>query len=545
MKKKNLLFDLIFYVLFVGIVGLLIYRNRFGFGNLDESFYITIPYRLWQGDVLFADEWHVSMMNGYLLWPIMCIYQLFFNGTESIVVNFRHIYTIVLAIISVVIYHRLKKVSYYGACFAAIAFMLYAPYNMTALSYNTMGIMFLTLAGVLLGTNLNKNKIISYLAGTFYSFSVLCCPYLVLVFVIYTIYSLIKKSEIKETYLYVLYGIITQAVLFLLFILSRTTITQIIKSFPLIMSDPEYAPMSLFNIFFGYFLSITNTNSFKMICACALMLILTLIDKNKTRRDLYFIGTVGAILLMLYVNYQRNNYINMLMFPLAFLAPICLFRKNEYFKQLFKYLWIPGMIYTFVINVSSDQSFYVITSMGTVPMVASIVMGFASINEMENKYVKSLSIVSISSLLLLQIGTEAVLRWNDVYWETGLKTQNVLIEDGPEKGLYVSKEKYDMYYSDMNDIQSFNFKGNSICYLTHKCWYYLFNDGKYINAAYSAWLSRNPIRLIDYYEINPKKIPDNIYSEPEYFEIVDKLSEKYNYSCETTEIGNIACSLNK
>lgn len=40
---------------------------RYGIKTADESFYLSVPYRLKNGDSLFADEWHVSQLSGVLL----------------------------------------------------------------------------------------------------------------------------------------------------------------------------------------------------------------------------------------------------------------------------------------------------------------------------------------------------------------------------------------------------------------------------------------------------------------------------------------------
>ena len=43
---------------------------------MDEGFYLTIPYRLIQGDCLLVDEWHVSQLAGFLLIPVLKLYLL-------------------------------------------------------------------------------------------------------------------------------------------------------------------------------------------------------------------------------------------------------------------------------------------------------------------------------------------------------------------------------------------------------------------------------------------------------------------------------------
>ena len=63
-----------FVLAILSAAGFLFWKCQFGFGNIDESFYITIPYRLFQGDALFLQEWHLSQMAGVITMPFVAAY---------------------------------------------------------------------------------------------------------------------------------------------------------------------------------------------------------------------------------------------------------------------------------------------------------------------------------------------------------------------------------------------------------------------------------------------------------------------------------------
>ncbi len=67
----------------------LIWRCFFGFANVDECFYLTIPYRICQGDKFLVHEWHMSQLSGLLLVPLMRVFFIFSDGTDGIVIVFR------------------------------------------------------------------------------------------------------------------------------------------------------------------------------------------------------------------------------------------------------------------------------------------------------------------------------------------------------------------------------------------------------------------------------------------------------------------------
>lgn len=156
-----------FYVaLFLAGVVLVFYKCRFGYADMDESFYLTIPYRLTMGDGLFVNEWHLSQMAGFLIYPFMAIYRILFPTGEGIILHFRYLYTALHTITALLIWWRLKK---YGgwALSASLLYLLFTPYGIMALSYNSMGVAFVTLSGVFLATNFQNRKRIWVVAGMF------------------------------------------------------------------------------------------------------------------------------------------------------------------------------------------------------------------------------------------------------------------------------------------------------------------------------------------------------------------------------------------
>ena len=50
----------------------LFWKARYGFANSDESFYLTIPFRLLSGDRLIVDEWNVTQFSSLLLLLAAC-----------------------------------------------------------------------------------------------------------------------------------------------------------------------------------------------------------------------------------------------------------------------------------------------------------------------------------------------------------------------------------------------------------------------------------------------------------------------------------------
>ena len=330
--------DALFIILFLIICIFLFWKCRYGIGNIDESFYLTIPYRLLQGDGLFVHEWHLSQMAGILTMPFVAIYTAFHQGTEGIIYAMRICTTFVQCLIGAGVYMRMRKYNWAGAVGASLCFMLYIPFGIMALSYNSMGIMLLVLSGILILSD-GKYKKAEYIgAGLSFAGAVLCCPYLVLVYAMYTCTVLIhfvsdkrkkwRDAERKsiwsmERWVFFTTGTIIAAALFAVFVLSRTSIEKIILAFSEIMNDPEHPPISLTEKLLSYLKWMYHATSrapyiynvlFALFSVCVLDI------KRKENKEIYFSIAAICTIMLMFSHYQQINYINAVMWPVNILA---------------------------------------------------------------------------------------------------------------------------------------------------------------------------------------------------------------------------------
>ena len=58
-RNDKWIWDIVFTVIGCAAGVFLLWKCRYGFANMDEVFYLLTPYRLGQGDALFASECHV------------------------------------------------------------------------------------------------------------------------------------------------------------------------------------------------------------------------------------------------------------------------------------------------------------------------------------------------------------------------------------------------------------------------------------------------------------------------------------------------------
>lgn len=555
--KKTLAQDSVFALAMLAATIFIFWKCRFGFGNVDESFYITIPYRLFKGDALFLEEWHLSQMAGLLTLPIVTLYVTFNGGTDGIVLFMRYACTFVQCLIALFIYLRLRKLTWAGASVAALSFVLYIPFGIMALSYNSMGIMALVVCTVILYTAKRQKPLQYTVAGLFYAAAVLCCPYLAVVFVLYllavggiSLHKWLTRKPAGEDYdcwtikgaAFVTLGAAIAAVAFLIFVLSRASLGDILKAFPQILNDPEHPTVPFISSFNAFFRRIDKANALtpQHYDAFLLLGIICLADRNSHKRKLiYFPIATALTLVMMQSHYEKNDYINHLMWSVNVLAIFAfVLTRDKRIKGLFYVMWLPGILYAFCLNITSNQGFYAISSASAAATVGSILMIVLFAREMAADIhipipaMRYFAAALVGLLLMFQLGTQCVLRYNSVFWEKGMENQTVMLEDGIDAGLMVSPAWERSYHNTLKNLKVLEeYNPEKVLFLSKSTWYYLATDYEF--CTYSAWIAgvteHSLDRLEAYYQLNPHKMPDAVFADTKYKDIAELFCQRFGY----------------
>lgn len=541
-NDKYLWQDFLFIALMLGGLIFAFWKCNYGFGGNDEAFYLTVPHRLTMGDAFIKDEWHLSQLSGFLTMPFVWLYTTIMQTTEGIILAARVVYVIFHAVVSIAIYSRLRKYGYISV-FACALYFIYTPYNIMAMSYNTMGLDFIALTGAIMGTADYKKKLPLIISGLCFAASVLCCPYLAVAYVIYAvcvlIHKIIKNKDTNillksnlfagKTFLYFSVGVFALAVVFIIFALSRVSISEIFENLPYLMTDPEHPSIPVLTKINSYFKTIFDCHShFKYaLYAYVLMLIVMIFDKNrKLHRSLYLITTTAIVIFcyILFLPELTYKYYNAIMFPLIFIGITSYILCDKKPKELLASLFVLGIIYSLSICFSSNQYFYVIAMAISATNIASLIFLGQLIREMQATpdnieyavWVKRGSFAFVVLMLLIQSGVQITSKADHCFWESE-KTSNLTsqISSGPAKGIYTNPNNCYSYESIYADLQYYKSNpSNNILFLTEKTWCYLAAEN-YSYGTLSAWTpdgkQSTVERLKMYYSVNPDKTPEYIY----------------------------------
>lgn len=525
------------FIIFMA-VGLIISfaKAPLGFGGNDEAFYLTVPHRLGLSDQLFADEWNLAQMSGLLTMPFVWLYRTIVGSTEGIILAFRYLYIIVHALVVIFAYKRLKSYGYFVAAGLALYFV-YTPYNIMALSYNTMALDLLLLGGVLLSTS---NKMWHYsLSGVCLAGAVLCSPYLLIVYAVYFVCVMLhtfglKKTTIKEdifsikVFLYFTLGAGILAAAFAIFVALTCGFKAVFDNLPLMLLDPDHPQVALSDKLKDYFNAILychNRMKTVIYSYIALLIIMAIDRKRKNHRGFYIITSsifTLCTLLMFYPTSLTHTY-NHIMMPMIFIGITAYILCDDKPRKIFGTIFMGGVLYSVCITLASNQRFYVIAMVCSLINIASYIFLAQLIKEMKERpddcpygvILKNTSIGVATFVICILAIMQINVKNNHCFWESPPDTLKTEITSGPAKGIYTTESNAAVYTAIEQDLEFYDKvpKGD-ILMLTERTWCYLKpNDLPY--GSFSAWIAGENIgalsRLELFYEVNPDKIPEYIY----------------------------------
>ena len=565
-KQRNAWLLCLYAATFAAACVFILYKCRFGYASADEAFYLTIPLRLVRGDGLFAHEWHLSQMSSFLTLPILYVYMKLVGTTVGIVLAFRYIYSVVWIAGSLFVFFRLRKTSFWAAAAASLIVVLYAPFGVMALSYNSLGILNMMLCCVLLCTA--KRFFAFFAAGVLFAAAVLCCPYLAAVYALYSlgllIYGLRRRQALSaywKKWLLFTVGVGALAVLFVAFVFSRASLSQILDALPLMLRDPEHRSRSVLSLLKGYVGAVAARSvGFKVFVPCAaafLMIVWVLRRRTEAVARLYIWAWCG-VLVWLVLIWTTARELNFFTFPMQLIALFTVLTlRDRAVRPWIVFGYVPALLYSFCIHISSNMAAFSISAALLAATPAVAVMTAYSFRHMpfaKDRTAMRRAAAGLAALaLIVQIGMQCTLRYTFTFREASIDTLTAVIDNGPERGLRTTPEKKARYlqlYDEVRTAQeTFGFR--SVLYLSENTALCLMGEDVGI-AAYSGWLSgvtdTTLERLDAYFALHPEKVPQAVFydqdietekhSTASYAQVSDWVASRFGFGPQETASGD-------
>lgn len=512
----------LFLIMWVLQIAFFLWKARIGFGSNDESLYLAIPHRLYQGDGMISNEWSPSMISSWFMYPLFWVYMKLVNSTEGIILAFRYLYVAVQATISLFLYHKIEERP--GAPIAVLFWTLYTPFNIMALCYNTIGIMGMTIFTVLLICEKKKRWYSAVVAGIALSGAVLGCPYLVIVYLYYAFLVFWHRHAQKdgpswgylfefEGFAYVTLTCAAMAGLLVISILRKASLSCVIETIPLILTIPDHN-MSFARKAWRYFYSVFEVNrpAMPILILMALTYAGYCFDrKRKCRKAWYFAAFCVLSCFYAGIILRKVPHVNHMVIPVILLGFFC-FRITEQ-KDMVLLLggFLPAVLYTVAIHWASNVEYLAIFSAMAVGIIPSVLCIFNLTKELPSPKFRTVGLLAICVLM----GGMFWSRAHDTFGDKSPRYLNVRIEEGPSRGVYTTQEKADAYNSLQKATELVREKEEGRVLYFSRCPILPLGDEKRM-SGYCPWLFNGSDeftmeRLKTYYAMHPDCIPDWVF----------------------------------
>lgn len=521
------------FVILLIIVGLIsawcTYKSIYYGCDIDESYAITMSYRMVLGDHLFKEMWEIHQTSAIFMAPFIYIYRIFNGTTLGMVVFLRIMGCLVQFILAIGLWHCLGKYcTKIQALLLASIFYNFSPkfiqvFDFSMLEY--LGMMIFEMC--LLYFLYYHKKIFLVLAGIAFSIMVLAYPQIILSFPIevITLYCIFKKKCNKKDALKMI-GIVIGTevlcgILFMLYVLRYVTINELLANIPMILADNSHQ-LELCKRITELF-----TNGFQYVIPSLFLIALfeilvftgrVLKTKRKVENMFLFAHLLVPILFIIKYIYMGICHLDLsyVIFCMLFALLYLNCRRREFLSTEIFYQVILGIIIFFLCCIGSNLSFHDNGGI-LLPTVILLWIEFIRVRngcgEIQTDKM-FLNIVLVFMCLYFWVGRAVLVRYTCVQRLTVFDTTYTM-EMGTLKGIkLVEKEhinyafKLDVFFKHINVTDKVFYVGRDT--------YLYFLTGSSVSAPTTISTPTFDKSTVEYFHRYPEKIPNVIIWDPFY-----------------------------
>ena len=513
------------------LIGVLyLWRLSYGNAELDEAFYMTIPFRILKGDTLLMDEWHVTQLSGFLLTPFMALQRILAGGLEGVALHFRLFWLIEHMAVMIAVYLLLEKRNEWAAAAAAWVYGLFTPFGIMALSYNSMGVDAVFLLSILFYMGYDS-ACADVFKGFLLAVMVLCNPYTLGIYAALLLLSLMngmcrRKAQLSPVHVLRWHlGILILLIPFIAHVLSGMDSLAVLKAqLEQILHDPAHEKKDFISSSLRWIKSVYKWNPEFFRVYAPLLLVGILIRKGRPL-VLSMIMLLCAYYVLRDARYFMYIWDGNSMVLFAFVAGVSafLFEQKKDWRTFLCVYGLP-MSYALCINMASNQGLRSIL----VAFMPGCCLGMILLGDYCRKHMcvlewRRIRLPYLTAAMVLalcvQLSAQSYIRLFQVFWEwQPPSAMTARLESGPLKGIRTIPQKQEEYERLCEEIKSLgDLTGKRIAFFQSVPIGFLIADAQM--GSPSAWMEFDSLedqRLYEYFRMNPQNCPDILF--------VDRLS---------------------
>lgn len=501
------------WAVFALVFGCLILRVQFCMNGPDESYYLAKTYAMQMGIQPIAQISGFTQFSNILLLPFLWGYRQLTGGVEGIYLASRIAAVVLQTAVSIAVWRWLLKITRPAAALlGAILCQLFIPLNITALSYNSMGLLlfllFVSLAEPLLR---QPHPVRAAAAGLVFALAVIAYPPLVLtVPICFAIWLCCPKNQKAKLFAGFVAGAAVPAVLLIGWLVYRLGFFGLIAALPnLMISDVAHQGSG------GIVASVRQYISdfiwwFKLPFLGAVAAVTLLAVVVRCKPDCIWLQRIfwpAFFVVSLWGLVMRPGglfWCNFKLVPMAVLAPavFLVVKPKRPFAGIL--LWCSGILYSIGIALGTDVGL-VNASYGFLLCNLAVILWLAQMELAQMPWriwgMAALAAVLLVQLAVIRFGTDFV---GDVF------ASNTRITQGPSAGMMDTPETVDYYQTTCQVLQQNVTPGQTLFVMNVLPWAYMACDSTPATPDYWIHSVDDPI-IQRYYTQSDVELPQVVY----------------------------------
>lgn len=470
-KKKNInnIWEYGYSVIVVAISVFFIFiaftRIYFGVDFTDEAFYVASSYYFVLGGRPFVDELNfVMQIPSLIIYPFTKLYVLLSGGTDGIILYLRHVYLIFNMVIALIIFLVLKKkLVWQTALLFSFASVVFVPYSIPNLSYNTLGAGFFLLGLFLSYWVISNDKKPKYMffSGLSHGLAVASYPTLFVAICVYAVFIRMLSSKAEKALLYYLSGGIL-IFLLILPVLLNAGLSNLKISYDYVTSIGLQGGgvQKLIKVLNDLWRNFLDKNGL-------LIVLVAIFAGMKLRKGIFCYLLLFFPLIYLYISVSSSDK-NVAMKYVSYyslMAPyFYLFIKDKKSARHLLYLvWTPSFIAGILTAWTSGDG-YLNAALGLLPasMITTIFITLIYLENVSTKKVAGMNhrMQIIPSILIAVLFL--LFQYSYVYRDDKILELDTMVSFGPYKGLYTTYEKNKYMEILHNDLRGLGENNKSV-----------------------------------------------------------------------------------
>ena len=503
--------------------------------DIDEAYALAIPYRVLQGDRLFADMWEVHQTSFIIPYLFMKLFYSVSGSMDGVVLYTRIVTTVLHLLVSYVVYRELRqnydRMERNVTAILALIYFNFLPKWMINMDFSMQQLWFFTLFLVFFERSRRKNDsvFLMFMAGVMLALDVLSYPGMVFVYVAAVFLLFIRKEKCWRMIGALTGGCAVSALAFFMWLFTYMTPSELIEAVPKVFMDGshQYDMMTKLGLY--------ATQWFEVLIQSAVLLIPTLVVTlvilyfyQKSR----FAGNFGPLSKGLLFCIVFEGMISVLItcaglvttwgpfrlqvrYIIQFVMAFVLYgqmkkevedkKKSEGVQML---LWFSlasflGILLASNVGPATSSSYLVIGNM----VFCGLTLWLA---RNRGKAMHIFAYVGVLTFLSSLLMCKGFYMRNTEYVPGDISEPLAKVEEGPLAHIYVPKEDFVRYTSDYETIQQYTSEEDYVLFMGTEGLSNLYAKGKIVIPTTISTPAFNE-QWVDYFEREGQKQPTVIF----------------------------------